>query len=316
VQDQLSPPLRTITVVIPVYFNRDSLELLHLRLCEVGDALAARGIAVSMVFVDDGSGDDSFKVLAGLHARDPRVRVVRHVRNFGSFAALKTGIAHAAGDAVVTLSADLQDPPELIIEMAERWLAGERFVIAVRASRDDPASSKLFSTLYYRVLRALVIPDYPAGGFDFMLIDRQVVPFILEGPKGVNLNLYTYWLGFPPSVLSYDRVARQHGRSRWTLSKKVNLFLNTITGFSARPIRLMSLFGLGVAGLGLAYGVYVVLFALVNGSPAPGFPTLAALISLFSGLIIFMLGVIGEYLWRIFDAVNRKPEAVVGEVLG
>ena len=302
-------------MVVPVYFNEGSLKALHQRLNEIASTLIDRGISLEMVFVDDGSGDSSFSILREIAAADSRVRVVRHARNFGSFPAIKTGLSVASGDCAVTLSADLQDPPELLLDMVARWQDGEKFVIAVRASREDPLGSRMFSAAYYRILRWLVIPDYPPGGFDFMLVDRLCVPYLLSGPKSVNLNLYAYWLGFKPSILPYDRLVREHGKSRWTLRKKVNLFVDTITGFSVRPIRIMSVFGLGTAALSFLYGLYVVLQTLLVGSTQPGFPTLAALVSFFSGLIIFMLGMIGEYLWRIFDAVNRKPEAVIAEVI-
>ncbi|RAU23576.1 glycosyl transferase [Paramagnetospirillum kuznetsovii] len=306
--------MKKLSVVVPVYFNEGSLVLLHERLDGVGAQLATLGVDLEMIFVDDGSGDRSAEVLLDLHAKDKRVKVARHTRNFGSFPAMKSGIGLATGDCVATLSADLQDPPELLLDMVKRWLDGEKFMIAVRATRDDPADSKLFSMMYYRLLKWLVIADYPTGGFDFMLVDRAMVGHIVNGPKCVNINLYAYWLGFAPSIITYDRVARRHGKSRWTFTKKLNLFVDTFTGFSVRPIRFMTMLGVGAAVLGFLYGLYVVGFALINGSPAAGFPTLAALVSLFSGLIMVMLGLIGEYLWRIFDAVNRKPEAVIGEV--
>ncbi|TAN62700.1 MAG: glycosyltransferase [Magnetospirillum sp.] len=305
---------RTLSVVVPVYYNEGSLAQLHARLRAVGETLEGMGLALEMVFVDDGSGDGSRAELMKIKATDSRAVIVCHARNFGAFPAMKSGIAVAVGDCVATLSADLQDPPELLVDMAARWLAGEKFVIATRSSRDDPPATKAFAALYYHFLRALVMPEYPEGGFDFMLVDRIVVPHIVNGPKSVNLNLFTYWLGFKPSIIPYARARREHGKSRWTFHKKVRLFVDTITGFSARPIRLMSLFGLATALFGMGYGIWVVSYALILGSPQPGFPTLAALVSFFSGLIIFMLGVIGEYLWRILDAVNRKPEAVVERI--
>ena len=311
---KLMVPPSLLSVVVPVYYNEGSLPELHRRLVEVGRELQAMGLALEMVFVDDGSGDGSLGALLKIKDADSRARIVKHARNFGAFAAMKTGISRARGDCVATLSADLQDPPELLVEMARRWLAGEKFVIAARTQRADPAATKAFAALYYRLLKWLVFPDYPQGGFDFMVTDRALALQIVEGPKNVNINLYAYWLGFKPSTLSYDRLEREHGASRWTFGKKLDLFINTFTGFSVRPLRLMSAFGLLTAALSFLYALFILVRTLAVGSSLPGFPTLAIMLSFFSGLIIFMLGLIGEYLWRIFDAVSRKPEAVIEQV--
>lgn len=306
--------IKTLTVVVPVYYNEHSLLELNKRLTEVRRDLQALAVGLELVFVDDGSGDGSLGVLLRLRESDTSMKVIRHARNFGSFAALKTGIAFAHGDCVATLSADLQDPPELLVEMTRRWLAGSKFVVAVRAQRRDPFTTKAFAQFYYWLLRWLVFPEYPKGGFDFMLADRALAAHIVNGPKNVNVNLYAYWLGFTPSVIAYERSHRAHGVSRWTFAKRINLFFNTFTGFSVRPLRLMSGFGLIAAALSLLYALFILVRTLALGSPQPGFPTLAILISFFSGLIIFMLGLIGEYLWRVFDAINRKPEAVIEQV--
>jgi polyisoprenyl-phosphate glycosyltransferase len=244
----------------------------------------------------------------------PNMTVVRLTRNFGAVAAIRTGLRYVTGDAFAFLAADLQDPPQLIVEMTDRWLAGARFVIAERETRSDPLVSRAFSRVYYFLLRKLVLPGYPAGGFDLALMDKALLAPLRDSAKSAYLPLLAYWLGFRPVVLRYARQARLHGRSRWTLGKKFRAFLDVMLGFSVTPIRAISAVGVIVSLASFLYGAAVIIAAVVGDIPVPGFPTLAALITLLLGMIILMLGVIGEYLWRIFDETNRRPEAVVDEV--
>lgn len=306
-------PPRTVSVVIPVYFNAGSLPDLHAALAGVEGELGKRGLALELIFVDDGSGDDSLAALHEIRRLRPATRVVKLTRNFGSVPAIRTGLRYVTGDCFAFLAADLQDPPELILTMVDRWLAGHKFVICERIARDDPLSSRLFSRGYYFLLRKLVLPGYPAGGFDLALMDRALLAPLRDSAKSAFLPLLAYWLGFKPVVLEYERRPRRHGRSRWTLGKKFRAFLDVMLGFSVTPIRLISAVGAIVSVASIGYGAVIVAAALLGDAPVPGFPTLAALITFLLGLIILMLGVIGEYLWRVFDESNRRPEAVIDE---
>jgi dolichol-phosphate mannosyltransferase len=305
---------KKLSVVVPVYFNQDSLRPLFEVLERIEGELDRRGLDLELIFVDDGSRDGSLAVLRELKGRRPATRIVKLTRNFGSVQASKTGMRYVTGDCFLVIAADLQDPPEMIVEMAERWLAGAKFVLGVRRSRPDKGLSKLFASIYYALLRWMVIPDYPRGGFDVALMDRAFLPHILDSAKNLNTPLYAYWLGFEPVVLYYDRRPRQHGRSRWTFAKRLKFFLDSLLGFSIVPIRAMSLFGMVVALASFGYGSVIAVNALRGIRDAPGFATLAVILSFLLGVVITMLGVIGEYLWRIFDEVSRRPEAVVEEV--
>ena len=307
-----SPP--TISVVIPVYFNAGSLPLLADELEGVERQLHDRGMALQLVFVDDGSQDESLAELLAIKARRPATKVVSLTRNFGSVPALRTGLRYVEGNCFAFLAADLQDPPQLIVEMADRWRAGSKFVICERTTRDDPWTSRLLSRLYYFLLRKLVLPGYPAGGFDLALMDRSMLEPMRDSAKSAYLPLLAYWLGYKPSVLTYERQRRRHGKSRWTFGKKFRAFLDVMLGFSVTPIRAISAIGAIVSLAGFAYGALIVGAALVGNAPVPGFPTIIALVTGLLGLVILMLGVIGEYLWRIFDEINRRPDAVVNEV--
>ncbi len=306
--------MKTISVVIPVYFNAESLPLLYDELMKVEAQLAARDCVLELVFVDDGSGDDSLSVLLELRAKRPGLKVVKLARNFGAVHASKVGLRFITGDCFMWLAADLQDPPHLIIEMVGRWLDGAKYVIATRAARHDPVSTKFYAAIYYWLVRLFVLKDYPRGGFDLILVDKKLIPYIRDSSKNINTELLSYWLGVPPVILPYERQERLHGKSRWTFAKKLTYFIDSILGFSVLPIRIISLIGIFVSIASFIYGGYIFLYAVLGVRDVPGFPTLVALISFLLGLIIVMLGIIGEYIWRIFDEVTRRPEVVIDEV--
>lgn len=307
--------MKKLSVVIPVYYNEGSLPGLFVELMKVEAQLqSSRDIELEIIFVDDGSGDDSFAELLNIKEQRPTTKIIKLARNFGAIHAVKTGLQYVTGDCFTMLAADLQDPPELLLSMADKWLAGSKFVICVRESRQDPLLSKMFARMYYSILRLAVTSDYPSGGFDLALMDSLMLPYLQQSGKNINISLFAYWLGFEPEVIYYKRREREHGKSRWTFSKKFTYLLDSLLGFSVVPIRMISFTGFIVALLSFIYGVAAVVNASINHAIVPGFTTIATLISFLLGLIIIMLGIIGEYLWRIFDEVNKRPEYVIHEV--
>ena len=306
---------KTVSVVVPVYYNSDSLPLLLDRLQVVEQQLLARhDVQLQLIFVNDGSRDGSQDALLRIKALRPETTVVRLSRNFGAVHASRTGFKFVQGDAFVIIAADLQDPPELLLEMVPQWLAGRKFVIAVRESREDPLGSRIYSWLYYRFLRLLVLPGYPEGGFDIALMDRAMLEPMRNCSKNAFTPLLAYWLGHEPSVVHYHRPKREHGKSRWTFRKKFKTFFDVMLGFSVTPIRMISAIGGIVAGASFIYGLMIVVGAAMGRIPVIGYASLVSLITFLLGLIILMLGIIGEYLWRIFDEVNLRPETVIDEV--
>jgi glycosyltransferase involved in cell wall biosynthesis len=303
-----------VSVVVPVYFNAGSLPTLYEDLSAVENQLRERDIDLELIFVDDGSQDESLATLLAIKQSRPATIVIELTRNFGSVPAIRTGLRYVTGDCFAFLAADLQDPPDLIVDMVDRWLSGSKFVICERATRSDPWASRVLSKVYYFVLRKLVLPGYPSGGFDLALMDRSLLTPLRDSAKSAYLPLLAYWLGFKPVVLRYERRSRLHGRSRWTLRKKFRAFLDVMLGFSVTPIRAISAIGAVVSLISFAYGIVVIVAALIGRVPVPGFPTLVALVTFLLGLIILMLGVIGEYLWRVFDETNRRPDAVINHV--
>jgi len=303
--------MKTLSIVIPVYYNEESLPFLFEALQKLEHNLLQKGVALELIFVDDGSGDGSFVELLKIKRARPATKLVKLTRNFGNIRAEKTGYRYITGDCFCALSADLQDPPELIEEMINYWLKGEKFIICVREQREDPPLTTFFANLFYKLVRNFVIQDYPRGGFDLALMDKDMLPYMLASGKNINTALFAYSLGYDPVTISYKRQKRQYGKSRWTFAKKFNYFIDSILGFSVLPLHLISWVGITLAIVSFFYGLYVIVDVLIRGIEVPGFASLFTLTAFLSGLTLTMLGIIGQYIWRIFDEVNGGPESVV-----
>jgi polyisoprenyl-phosphate glycosyltransferase len=301
----------TITVVVPVYWNQATLPALLERLRAVADELLPDELEV--LFVDDGSGDESYALLRTEAERDERVQVVRLSRNFGSNAAILAGLTFARGDSIVVIAADLQDPPELIPQLVREWQDGAEVVVAARRSRDDPYFSRLLSSMFNRLFRRFVFRDFPAGGFDFLLVSRRVARVLADMAER---NSYIFgqamWVGFERRVVEYDRTARAGGRSRWTFGKKAKYFVDAFTAFSYVPIRAASLLGFVLALAGFLYAAVLIILRVTGAiSNAPGFAALAVLILVAAGAQLVVIGIIGEYLWRVLEESRRRPAFIV-----
>ncbi len=301
-----------ISVVVPVYHNAPSLPDLLARL----QALASRhpGDAFRFVFVDDGSKDDSFAVLLKLLKVEPRVTVVKLSRNFGSNAAILAGLAEGDGDAVATISADLQDPPETLDAMLAHWRAGKKVILAAREGRDDPPATAFLASVFYRLFRKYAIATMPEGGFDFFVVDHAVRDLLL-GIQESNAYLMglVLWLGFDPAVVPFRRQARdaRYGRSMWGFGRKVKYFIDSFVAFSYVPIRAASVLGLLVSAAGLLYAVFIVFAHFALDLKVQGWASLMIVLLVVSGAQLLVMGMIGEYLWRNLDETRRRPRYVV-----
>jgi glycosyltransferase involved in cell wall biosynthesis len=301
-----------LSIVVPVYFNEANLpltvrELLALRE-KIGDT--------EIVLVDDGSEDRSYSVMEELQRTYPAaITLVKLTRNFGSMAAILAGLSVARGRCIGMIAADLQDPPELFVEMHHAWRQGQKAVFAVRSDRAETGFNRWAAYAYYSLMRRFALKGYPRGGFDYFLIDRQVAEEVVKiGEKNTNLMSLVFWLGFSAKLIPYVRRERQAGQSRWTLGKKVKLFIDSFVAFSYFPVRAMSLFGVLVSLTAFGYAAFVVVYSLIHGMPVAGFSTLASLLALLSGLQMLMLGILGEYLWRTLDESRRRPVFVIDQV--
>jgi dolichol-phosphate mannosyltransferase len=307
--------VRTVSIVVPVYYNE--LSLPHLLPHLLGLADANPQYDFEYVFVDDGSGDNSFEILTDLAKRDSRVRVVKLSRNFGSNAAILAGLHYVSGDCVAAISADLQDPPELITAMLQRWEAGKKVVLAARETRNDPLVSRLLSGAFYWLFRRLAIREMPANGCDFALVDREVADILVQiREKNPYLLGLVLWLGFDRDVVYYTRQKRNLGKSRWTFGKRVKYFIDALVAFTYAPMRLVSMLGIALALVGSMLAVVVVLNRILSGVPVQGWTSLMTVVLVVSGVQLLTLGVFGEYLWRDFEETRKRPSFVVDQVVG
>jgi len=307
-------PMKSFSIIVPVFYNELNLPETIPQLLELGREIES--YRFELIFVDDGSGDRSLEILREFQAKYPEtIKVVKLTRNFGSMAAIQAGFSVASGDCVGMISADLQDPPELFLEMLGHWEKGTKAVFAVRQDREEPFSQKLFSNTYYALVRKYAIADYPDGGFDFFLVDRQIVNEVNRiREKNTNLMSLIYWLGFKPILIPYVRRARTRGKSRWTLRKKAKLFVDTFVAFTFWPIRILSVIGFLVALTSFGYGAFILVYWSLFGIDVKGWVPTMLIITFTTGLQMTMLGVLGEYLWRTLDEVRRRPPFVIDEI--
>ena len=300
-----------VSVVVPVYFNAGSLPALAERLRAVA---ASADFDLEAIFVDDGSKDESWERIGEIVRAWPAARGVRLTRNFGSQMAIVAGLTEARGEAAAVLSADLQEPPELLPEMVAAWRRGAAAVLAVRRSRPEALPSRAASSLYYRTLKRLAFSEMPAGGFDCFLVSRPAIDFLRDS-REVHTSLpgLLLWSGFAAALVPYDRVERAEGESRWTLAKKIKYFIDSVISFSYAPLRAMSLAGAALAVAAFAYAVFLIVYKVVHGQPMQGWTSLMVALAFFSGVQLLSLGILGEYLWRTLDAARARKGYLVSE---
>lgn len=292
-----------LSILTPAYNESANLRALYERLCA---AMSAATLEWEWLIVDDHSRDDTFAVIQALAAADPRVRGLRLARNSGSHVAITCGLHHVSGDAAALLAADLQDPPEFLSLMVERWRNGAQVVWAVRRRRPGDRSHRGFAAIYYWVMRRLVgMMEMPATGADFFLIDRAVIDaFRQSRERHTSVLALITWLGFRQEQIEYDKQPRASGRSGWTFARKVKLVVDSVTAFSDFPIRWCL-----YAGLVLMAAAVVVGVAGLSALPTLGAALLliVALLCGLSGLQLVALAVVGQYVWRALDEARGRP---------
>lgn len=301
-----------ISIVIPVYRNEIAVSRTYAKLRTVFDETLPQH-ELEIIFVDDGSDDNSLPELLGLRAQDERVKVISFTRNFGQMAAMLAGFKQASGDAMINLSADLQDPVELFPQMLAQWEAGSDVVICYRVERSDSLAAKIHSRLAYALLR-LSIPKLPPGGFDFVLMSRRALDtFNAVDVRNRFFQGDLLWAGYPTAMIPYARQERTIGRSQYTFWKKTKNFLDAFLDASYLPIRFISGLGILTSLAGFLYAVTIVISWLFANTPFTGWAPIIISVMIIGGLNILMLGIVGEYVWRIYDEVRKKPNYVIDE---
>ncbi len=303
-----------ISIVAPVFNEEETLPEFYRRVRAVMDGL---GEPWELVLVDDGSTDGSPRVCRELHEQDKRVRVVRFARNFGHQLAITAGMDHARGDAVVTIDSDLQDPPEVIPDLIARWREGYHVVYGVRSEREGETWFKLFTArLFYRLIAALTDIRIPMEAGDFRLLDRQVVEEMRRMREHRRfIRGMTSWVGYRQIGVPYHRHARFAGQTKYPFRKMFRLALDAITGFSDVPLRLAWTFGAVLIGLGVVLGLVLLGLRLAGQAPLAGQGLMFTAALVLSGAQLLFLGILGEYIARIYDEVRNRPLYTVMEVL-
>lgn len=307
-----------LSIVIPVFFNEGVLSvttrLLREEVLEMNPALACE-----IIFVDDGSEDGSFDELLELKEAHPElVKIVKLTRNFGQVNAIMAGLSFASGKCAVIMSADNQDPPALINEMLEAHFRDHYdIVICSRKGRDESLIRKWTSSVFYWVIRKVSFPQMPAGGFDYVLMSRRAFKAILRNREAnAFLQGQILWTGFRTKFIEYHRRKREIGKSRWTFGKKLTYLIDGVMSYSFLPIRLISVIGFFVALGGFLYALVILVIRLIWGLPVQGWAPLMMAVLVLGGIQMVMLGVIGEYLWRILAQARAREPFIVESIYG
>ncbi len=307
--------LDLLSVVVPCYNESEGLRTLHTALTPILEGLAT---PYEIILVDDGSRDNTFDIARELSRDDPRVKALRFARNFGKEAGMAAGLRHASGDAVVLMDADLQHPPALIAEMLERWKSGIDMVIAVRRTREtDSWLRRQVSRLFYRIFDAVSEVRIPQGAGDFRLFDRKVVDAIAALPERNRfMKGITSWVGFRQECLPFDVGERAAGKSSWNPLNLLRYAWDGVTSFSTVPLRVWSVLGVLIAGAACLYGLWLLISTTVFGIDVPGYASLMVSTLFLGGVQLISLGVLGEYVGRIFLEVKMRPMYLIADSVG
>ena len=300
----------TVSIVIPVYYNEDNLIPLYADLKE--KFIDKIDYDYEIVMVNDGSKDKSYEVMCKLAEQDKHIRAISLSKNFGSHAACLCGLANATGDCAVIKAADLQEPTELIHDMVESWKKGNNVVLACREGREESKTQIGFANLYYWMVRKTSLPTMPENGFDIYLLDRKVIDVINNlDEKNSAITGQILWSGFKTGIVYYTRKAREIGESKWTLKKKIRLVSDTLFSFSTLPIRILEIVGFASFSIGIIWAIVVLVAKLTGNIQVGGYTTLFIFNLLSFGVTMSSMGILGEYLWRAFDASRNRPPYII-----
>lgn len=312
---------QSLTLVVPVFNEEEVIRrFLDRVIPSMEKAVARMGEAAEfdILFVNDGSRDDTYAVIAALARRDPRIKLVQFSRNFGKEAALAAGLNHATGDAVIPIDVDLQDPPEIIAEMVDKWLTGAKIVNAVRTDRSSDSWVKRISANgFYRLYNRIADRPITAHVGDFRLLDREVVEVLkdLQESSRFNKGLFS-WVGFETEEVEFEREERVGGTTKWGYWRLWNFALDGLTSSTTAPLRIWTYVGGFVAAMAFLYAAFIVIYTLVLGNDTPGFASVITVVLFLGGLQLLSLGIIGEYIGRIATEVRRRPLYIVQSTIG
>jgi dolichol-phosphate mannosyltransferase len=305
-----------LSIIIPCYFNEANIPVTTAELIAT-EKLFTDDMEFEYIMVDDGSKDDTFKALTLFKNQYPnKVKLIKLSGNFGSYNAIQAGMKYATGDCTVVITADLQDPPVLMVKMVDYWKKGVKLVLANREDRDDPFLTKFFANSYQKLIRKFALPNLPKGGFDFCLFDKQLREQVIAlEEKNTNSLYLLVWLKYDYVTIPYKRTERTIGKSRWTLQKKIQLFIDSFISFSYTPLRFITTGGLILGLISFVYALYVVWAKLTGNVEVEGWTAMMVVFLLVSSFQMIAIGIIGEYLWRNLDATRKRPAFIVEEIV-
>lgn len=301
-----------LSIVIPVYFNQGSIKKTYDSLLK-NVLIKFPSLIYEIIFVDDGSKDKSFGEICDIAKQDSNVKVIRFTRNFGQVSAIYAGYEEASGKGILNISADMQEPPELFVELISSFLNKDAEIISgQRMERDESMYRKKTSKIFYSLMKKLSFENMPDGGFDIVLLDEKVKKFILSSNE-VNpfWQGQLLWSGYTIKFIPYNRKKRDSGKSRWTFTKKINYLLDGLLNYSYLPLRLFSIIGIISFLIGATYSILIIVSYLLGYTPFKGWAPIMIVILLFSGLQLIMLGLVGEYLWRTFEQSKNRPKFII-----
>lgn len=306
--------MTTFTVVVPVYKNEESIDRLLDAVAGVAADLAELAVELELVVVVDGSPDQSYaKIQNRLAGLSYRCRLIGHSRNFGSFAAIRTGLEHGTGEYFGVMAADLQEPPHLMVDFAQALTGGDcDVVVGRRVGRSDTRYGSISSRLFWGMYRRFIVRDMPPGGVDVFGCTREFRDRLLELEESrTSLVGLIFWLGFDRKEVEYTRLEREEGVSAWTLRKKLSYMSDSIFAFTDYPIRVLLRFGLVATVFSVIAGVIVTVARLTGDIEVPGYAALMLVTLTFGSLLTFGMGLVGEYAWRAYENTKRRPASVV-----
>lgn len=301
--------MNKLSIIVTIYKNENNIIPFYE---DFNNNIAPYLDDYEIIMVNDDSPDNSWTIMKEIASKDKKVKIIKLFRNFGAVAASFTGLQNASGDCATIKAADLQEPASLTIQMYEKWKHGAKSVIAVREARNDSNISTFFSNLYYCLVRKMITKNMPKGGFDTYLVDRAIIDhLVLQNDRNSPITLQLLWMGCGNEIVYYERLKRKIGKSSWTFSKKFKLFMDSFVGFSYIPIRFMTIIGLLFSFVSVIYVLNMIVASIQGKIDIRGYTTMVVIIAFSAGLIMFSLGILGEYIWRTLDAARNRPISII-----
>ena len=304
-----------LSIIIPCYYNGENIPITKKELIK-NEALFDSDVVFEYIMVDDGSKDNTLEELNKFREEHSgKVKVIKLAGNVGSFNAILAGMNYATGDCCSVIAADLQDPPELMVKMYAYWKSGVKFIVGNRADRELSFFKKSFANTYHKLIQKFALSNIPDGGFDYVFFDKQLKDEVVKiNEKDTNTLYLLAWLNYDMVTIPYTRVKREVGKSRWTLKKKIKLFIDSFISFSYAPLKLISILGITLGLAAFIYSIVIIYLKLSGKEDSSGWSSLMVVILFAASFQMIGLGIIGEYVWRNLEASRKRPVFVVDKV--